>query len=153
MKIKEVQVPRKVLNSTFEFLRKYGKYSLESHALWVGNDESNIFCVSDVWFPKQYNSSISYEVPEKEVHRINVELNELDLTAIAQVHTHPSSAFHSCTDDHWSMLVLPGSFSIVIPNYGFIKEDNLNEWSIYRYNGREWLNVYKKEVKVLFQII
>jgi hypothetical protein len=35
----------------------------------------------------------------------------------AQVHTHPGSAFHSTTDDHWPVVSQPGFISIVIPEF------------------------------------
>lgn len=153
MDIKKIQIPKGILEYTFNILRKYGEKKLESHVIWVGKDDTDVFHVIDVWFPKQYNSPISYKVPEKEIHRINVKLNELKLTAIAQVHTHPNFAFHSFTDDYWPTLVLPGSFSVVIPNYGYIEENNLNDWAIYRFDGVKWLQFSNIGGIDLFQVV
>ena len=153
MDVKQIEIPNKVLLSTFYFLRKNGERKLESHAIWVGKENLSTFKVLDVWFPKQSNDFISYEVLDEEVHRINVRLNKLGLTAIAQVHTHPCSAYHSTTDDNWPILVLPGSFSVVIPDYGFIEEENLDEWAVYRYNGTEWFHISNAGGEALFQII
>jgi hypothetical protein len=152
-KIKQIEIPRNILVSTFDFLQECGMASLESHALWVGEDKEDIFYVSDVWFPEQLNSSISYEVPEEEEFRINRKLNEMKLTIISQVHTHPGSAFHSSIDDEGSELALPGSLSVVIPNFGFIQSDNLDEWEVYRYTGTLWKHVSKNEVRRLFRIM
>lgn len=151
-KIRKITIPRNILSSTFDFLRKYGNENLESHALWVGKIISDTFAITAVWFPEQINTIVSYEVPEDEIHRINVKLNELGLTALVQVHTHPTRAFHSNTDDEGSFLVLAGSYSLVIPNFGFIKEDDLDQWMLYRYDGKDWIDVNKREVKELFQI-
>lgn len=155
MTLKLVQIPRDVLTSTFDFLRKYGTAEVESQAIWVGkNLRPTTFKVSEVWFPKQYNEALSYYIPEEEVHRINVKLNDLGLTAVAQIHTHPSSAFHSCTDDDGPTLLLPGSFSIVIPDYGFVsKDDDFSCWAVYRFNGKEWRRAAESELVKIFQVI
>jgi hypothetical protein len=151
--IDKITIPRKVLNKTFSFLRQHGKRHHESHALLVGKGNKNTFEVSDVWFPMQHNTSISFTVPEEEVHRINVKLNELQLTTIAQIHTHPSTAFHSPTDNEGAEVVLPGSFSIVIPDFGFIAEDDFDEWEVFRFDGIDWPPISKSEVKQIFKII
>lgn len=136
--IKKINLSICVLESTFNFLHEYGHEHLEAHAIWVGKKTDMVFDVLDVWFPVQINSAVSYEVPEKEEFRINVELNRQKLIAIAQIHTHPDSAFHSIIDDEGSELTLPGSLSIVIPNFGFIKQDDLSLWKVYRYTGKSW---------------
>lgn len=151
--IKKIKIPEKILDSTFDFLRKNGTENLESHALWVGKENNHIFPISDVWFPKQFNSSISYEVPEDEEFLINRRLYKENLEATSQIHTHPASAYHSSVDDEGSEMVLPGSLSIVIPNFGFIKNDNFSMWKVYRYNGNTWSHVSKQEVMKLFQVI
>ena len=48
--------------------------------------------------------------------------------AIAQIHTHPRDAFHSSTDNEWPSVILPGSISVVIPNYGFIEIFDIDAW-------------------------
>ena len=60
-----------------------------------------------------------------EDHELNVlQCMHLKLSLVAQIHTHTPNAYHSSTDDKESSLVIPGSFSIVIPDYGYI--DNMN---------------------------
>lgn len=142
MKNHNIEILRPVLLRTFEFLRKHGRQGNESHALWVGESANGVLKVTDVWFPHQYNSPLEYLVPEEEVHRLNVLLNRTKLVAVAQIHTHPGEAFHSSTDDDGSaLLVLPGAYSIVIPNYGFVKEDDPGAWAMYRFDGSEWKEV------------
>ena len=129
-----------------------GSQGNESHALLVGTKSQEIFSISDVWFPEQTVSPVSYEVPEEEEFRINVELNKQKLTVIAQIHTHPGDAFHSSTDDDWPSIALPGSLSIVIPDFGFIDITNLDDWEVFQYDGKCWRHMSKKEVNELFQI-
>ncbi len=151
--IRKINITKSILNSTFEFLQEYGQRDLESHALWVGGKTNTVFRVSEVWFPKQTNTPISYEVSEEEEFRINKKLNDESLMVMCQIHTHPSFAFHSYTDDEGSALVLPGSLSIVIPDYGFIQKDDCSMWEVYVFDGTHWCHLRRVEVNELFQII
>ena len=151
--IEAINIPARVVNSTFDFLQKYGHKQLESHSIWVGRKTNAEFNVLDAWFPVQNNSCVSYEVPEAEEFKINVKLNRQNLVAIAQIHTHPTSAFHSAIDDEGSELVLPGSLSIVIPNFGFIKRDAFVQWEIYRHTGRSWEPLSDQEACKLCHLV
>jgi hypothetical protein len=54
------------------------------------------------------------------------------------------------------LLSLPGSFSIVIPDYAFVSEDDIDNWALYRYTAAadsDWEEVSDQEVKrSLFRI-
>ena len=151
--IQKLNLSISVLDSTFDFLQEYGHNQLEAHAIWVGKKTGMVFDVLDVWFPVQINSAISYEIPEEEEFRINVELNRKKLIAIAQIHTHPGAAFHSSIDDEGSELVLPGSLSIVMPNFGFIKKDDLSQWKVYRHTRKSWEQLSDQEVGKICHLI
>lgn len=150
--MKRTFVSRTVLDETFEFLQNLGKQKLEAHALWIGKEDES-FMISDVVIPKQNNGMINFEVDSQEVHRINVMINQKGLQLIAQIHTHPYDAFHSDIDDDGAILLLPGSLSIVIPNFGFINKDDFEQWAVYCFDGKEWKKVDEKEVKESFKII
>ena len=142
-----------IFKKTLEFFRKYGEEFLEALALWVGTESSNIFKIKKVWFPNQENSIISYYVSDIDVHLINVKLNKMKFSAIAQIHTHPDSAYHSLIDDQYPILVLPGSFSIVVPDLGNKSANKiLNEMAIYRLISGEWILQPKEEVNEIFKI-
>ena len=151
-KVSRIKIPRQVINETLDFLQKHGNKHVESHALLVGKEAARVFSVSDVWFPKQRGTSCYYEVPEEEVFQINKRLNLERKTAICQVHTHPCGAFHSGIDDDGSALMLPGSVSIVIPNFGFVPREELNRWEVYRLEDGIWQHISEREVKRLFRI-
>ncbi len=153
--ITSVNISKSVIKNTFDGLRVFGKKQQEGHILWVGLKENSTFLVKEAWISKQSNTLVSYEVSEEEEHHINVQLNKLDWTIIAQVHTHPEDAFHSPTDKEGSALSLPGSLSVVIPNFGFISDDeNLDDWVVFRLQHEEWGDAMDaNEVKKLFQIL
>ena len=151
--ITKIILPMNIIKKTLEIFRDYGSKLLEAIALWVGNELKNAFIIKGVWFPNQKNSLISYYVSEINVHLINVRLNKKGYSAIAQIHTHPADAYHSHMDDEYHMLVLPGSFSIVIPDFGNITvKENLNKMVVYRYISEEWIVQTKKEVNDIFKI-
>jgi proteasome lid subunit RPN8/RPN11 len=45
------------------------------------------------------------------------ELADNNERIVAQVHTHPRQAFHSDRDDKYPILLRPGFYSVVIPNF------------------------------------
>jgi len=151
--INEIRLPYSIVTETFEFFKDNGKYDLETCAIWVGEAYLDIFEVKEVWFPKQENTMISYYIPDIDVHNINVRLNKNKYSAIAQLHTHPREAFHSSVDDDYTILTLPGSFSIVIPDYGNIPNCAIDDWVVYRLLNGEWTLQTKNKVRSLFQII
>ncbi|MBA7512905.1 hypothetical protein ES705_04914 [subsurface metagenome] len=151
--INKIRIPYSIVEKTLEFFKEYGKHDLEACAIWVGEEHHDIFEIKEVWFPKQENTMISYHIPDIDVHNINVKLNKNKYSAIAQLHTHPGDAFHSSVDDEYTILSLPGSFSIVIPDYGDIPICAIDDWVVYRLLNGEWTLQTKNKVRRLFQII
>lgn len=151
--INRILLPETILKDTIKVFRDYGNQFLEACALWVGVDSEKVFHIKEVWFPPQENSIIDYYVSDINVHQINVKLNKKKYSAIAQLHTHPDGAFHSCIDDEYPILTLPGSLSIVIPDFANIPiKSILNELLVYRLISNEWKLQSKEEVKRLFKI-
>lgn len=151
--ITKVILPMAIFKKTLEFFRKHGEEFLEALALWVGIESSNVFKIKEVWFPNQENSIISYYVSDIDVHLINVKLNKMKYSAIAQIHTHPDDAYHSQIDDQYPILVLSGSFSIVVPDLGNKSVNKiLNEMVIYRLISGKWILQPKEEVNEIFKI-
>lgn len=153
-KIKSIFLPIDILEETLRRFKEYGKKSLEAFAIWVGKEMNTNFIIKDVWIPIQCNTILSYYISDIDVHKINVELNKRKYYAIAQLHTHPKNAFHSRIDDNYPILTLPGSFSIVVPNFGDISlRDFLDKVAIYRLIKKKWVLKSKIEVKRKFKVI
>ena len=147
-----VILPRRVLDKTLAVLCEYGSRRLESHALWVGTRRNGSFEVRDAWFPEQSRSWCSYTVSEEEEFRINRNLNRNGLIAMCQVHTHPAAAYHSEIDDEGSALSLPGSLSVVVPNYGRARGIGLSGCRVYIFDGRNWSAMQEEEAEWTFQV-
>ena len=147
-----VTLPRDILDRTLAALGEQGDRRLESHALWAGRVRDGSFAVLDVVIPRQRRTSCSYLVSEPEEFRINKALNEAGMVAMCQVHTHPSAAYHSPMDDAGSALSLPGSLSVVVPNYGRVRGGGLSECAVYIYDGGRWHAMPSSEVERTFQV-
>lgn len=148
----KVNIPKKILYETLLFFQDYGSHYLEAFVIWAGNIENTCFEITKLIKPVQENSFINYYISADEVHRINLELNKLQLIPIAQLHTHPCDPYHSSTDDKYAVLNLPGCFSIVFPDYGFIEVNEIDQWAVYKLENNHWYNLKKSEVLNLFQI-
>lgn len=103
--------------------------------------------------PEQIATPAGVTVPLSSAFRISVELSERKEFLFAQVHSHPSASFHSAIDDHNPITDKPGFFSIVVPNYGKVKPDDLFNWCINEYEGMgEWKELRRDEAKRRFVI-
>ncbi len=58
-----------------------------------------------------------YEIEPAWITSFFLELRRAGRTARAQVHSHPTSAWHSCTDDRYPLAPSPGFYSLVLPRF------------------------------------
>ncbi len=119
--VTEVRVPGSVVREAETHLRTVGRRGLEGFALWAGAAEGSVFRVSASFIPKQTGhrlpEGVCVIVAGEELHRLNVWLYEHRLTLIAQLHSHPTEAYHSATDDAYPIVTTVGGVSIVVPNF------------------------------------
>lgn len=156
MHIDLLQIPYSCIESVYKHLRAAGMKGVEGVALWAGNSAGSAFSVQSTIIPKQTaykrEAGLLYTVDGDELHRINVWLYEHKFTLIAQLHSHPSEAYHSDTDDLFPIVTQVGCVSIVIPNFAF-DAFSLSKWAVYRLiPGNGWTEVLKKEVESLIEI-
>lgn len=150
--IRRVNVPQQIWQETEFCMRKCGAKHNECIVFWLSQqtDEPEI-SVAAVWHPKHLATAIGYDVPEDEIHRLHEYLYRERKAVIAQLHTHPGSAFHSPTDDHWPMIHSRGFLSIVVPflcSNGF---DRLAGFFVCRYLGdAQWEDISISNVRELF---
>ena len=133
--VETVRVPRRCAMEAHVHLALVGREGLEGFALWAGKLEGAVFYVTDTVIPKQTglrtDLGVCVTVDARELHRINVWLYNHGLTLIAQLHSHPTEAYHSDTDDTYPIATTTGSLSLVIPD--FAREPfSLKRCAIYR---------------------
>ena len=119
---KRFRVPARSVRETVQAIRSAGKDGYELFVLWSGRIVSNDFIVDTVHVPKQTSykleSGLCVTVNGDELHKLNQWLYRNRQIIGAQVHSHPTEAYHSPTDDAYPIATLEGSFSIVLPFFG-----------------------------------
>lgn len=143
--VTELRVASQVLIEGYEFMRSAGRMYLEGMVLWAGKQQGQIFTITDLIIPKQKglrtSEGVCAIVEADELRRLNIFLYQNSLELAAQVHTHPTEAYHSSTDDEYAIATTVGSFSIVVPNFAVVNYA-LAECAVYRLDAQgSWIDV------------
>ena len=141
-----VFVPSLIIDHTELVLRQAGSCSEEGFVLWAGTLAGNHAHVSSLVVPTISAGARHGEVSADSTARILTGLDERDLVPIAQLHTHPREAFLSPTDRIRPLVAVPGFFSIVIPNFGFVDLADVTLWSAHEFGGgNKWRELDRDE--------
>jgi hypothetical protein len=145
-----IQVPLSAVEEAVSHLRQVGRRGLEGFSLWAGKRFGATFLVEKNIVPAQTGhrtaDGVCVSVGPGELHRINVWLYENSMTLIAQLHSHPTDAYHSDTDDAFPIATTVGSLSIVIPDYAR-KPFSLVDCATYRLSPQNgWVPMSQNEV-------
>lgn len=139
--IRRLHVPSAVAVDTNDHLAAMGRKGVEGMALWVGKENESLFDVSQVYIPKQHGTrgdhGLLVSVPLEELQRLNVWLYRNNLRLIAQIHSHPTEAYHSEVDDRYAIATRLGSFSIVVPDFA-VRPFNISQCAVYRLSPSRW---------------
>lgn len=154
--VKKVLVPSRCIDETLATLSAAGEFGAEAFALWAGRQESEYFRVNQTLIPRQQAyrlpTGVCVSVAGEELHRINVWLHESNLRLIAQIHSHPTDAYHSDTDDTYPLVATVGAFSIVVPDfgkYGFVWD----RMAFYRLSPQAtWEELSRTDINSIFVI-
>lgn len=141
-------------------LRGPGKDGFEALVTWAGRwrvSEPGVFDVELVLMPRQRavrtEGGVAVIVDGDALFEMNVMLNERGLRLIAQLHSHPDEAYHSETDDRYSVVTARGGLSLVIPDFAS-GPFSLASCAVYRLeSGGEWVEVPSGEVASLVDIV
>lgn len=156
-RIERVLLPRRLADDVQRRLRAAGERGFEAFALWVGCLDRSLFTVTTAIVPEQTASrtpdGVCVRVNGDELHRINVWLHEKSVRLIAQIHTHPTDAYHSDTDDTYAIATTAGCLSIVIPN--FARDDfQVDRCAVYRINSvGAWVPLSKEAARTLIVLV
>ncbi len=109
-------VPVKVARITHVCLRTKGTEACEGVVLWIGTFDPPEITRAVV--PDQHTSAGRFRVPLRFRQELSRALAGTGQVLVAQVHSHPSIAFHSCVDDAEAIPRRIGAYSLVIPDFG-----------------------------------
>ncbi len=121
--VRSFRVPREIVQKSERRLRDAGRQGYEMFVLWSGQVEGDVFNVRTPHVPKQESFRIRgrellVRVEGEALHRLNTWLYEKQELLGIQIHSHPTDAFHSDTDDKFPMVTTLGGLSIVVPEFG-----------------------------------
>jgi len=105
-----------IMASTFAQLRSCGQGRDECVVYWTGPRKAP-GAVDSVIKPEHQAGPDWYEIEPAWMTSFFLELRRTGRTARAQVHSHPTSARHSCTDDRYPLAPSPGFYSLVLPSF------------------------------------
>lgn len=138
-------IPSQVILDTIAFLRRVGCEGCEGFVVWGGQfvDEAT-FRFTTAIVPAQHASmteeGLLVTVGGEALFEVNRRLHEASQILAAQVHSHPTDAYHSTTDDTYPIATLVGALSIVIPDFARNAPDDLDQWAWYRLSSRgKWI--------------
>ena len=154
--ITTIQIPPDLVEHTDRALRDVGTRRREAFVLWsgipAGEDRVRIRAVH---VPEQtsysFESGLCVRVEGPELHRLNVWLYENTQILTVQIHTHPTEAYHSETDDAYPIVTALGGVSIVVPD--FCKRGLLGSGvATYRLNRNGWTELPRGALSKLLEV-
>lgn len=142
-----------VIDETIDLLRSAGRRGNEGFVLWSGVRDGRVFSVRRAHWPKQApqrtSDGLLVYVDGSALHEVNKFCFAQGEIVGAQVHTHPTDAYHSDTDDHYPLVTLKGSLSVVIPDFAVDGWAGVNRWAWYRLAGHaNWKRVDRSVLEV-----
>lgn len=110
------------METTEEALREAGADGFELFVLWTGIIDESAFHVVNIHVPRQTSyqlgTGLCVRVDGDELHRLNCWLLDSGQLLGVQIHSHPTAAYHSDTDNTFPIVTLVGGVSIVVPDFG-----------------------------------
>ena len=153
--IREFVVPGDLCDGCDEQLRKAGATGNERFVLWSGVIQDQRLLVRTMHVPKQsayrLAGGLCVRVDADELHRLNVWLYEHEERLAIQVHSHPTEAFHSDTDNAYPMVTTRGGLSLVVPDFaqnGVRGPDN----ALYRLSSSGWQELSSAQARSVLHL-
>jgi hypothetical protein len=146
--VREFVVPLQLLDQTLQPLQEAGRRGHEAFVVWGGrlSDEGTRLEFVSAYFPEQTATRTEHGllvvVQGEALFRANRAFYQHGLILAGQIHSHPTEAYHSETDDTYPLMTLVGGLSGVVPDFGAGGRDAVGEWAWYRLAGPgEWVAV------------
>ena len=113
-----VSCPRDTLAATLAILRRGGERGEERVALWLSSAAPRAPApVVEVYEPDQTARADRFHLPPASMRALLDHLRASRLRIVAQIHTHPSRAYHSDIDAEWAIIRHTGALSLVLPRF------------------------------------
>lgn len=153
--IRNFIVPAEICDETDRQLREAGLDGNERFVLWTGVVDGERLLVRTMHVPKQtayrLSNGLCVRVESDELHRLNVWLYEHGERLAIQVHSHPTDAYHSETDDAFPMVTTHGGLSLVVPDFARFGVRGRGT-ALYRLSHTRWQAVSGSSAERLLQL-
>lgn len=149
--IRRFLIPQHLVDQTAQALRRAGKEGYELFVLWTGVARDQTLQVRTCHVPRQTSRKtrrgLLVRVDGQALHELNVWLYEHGEILAAQVHAHPTDAYHSDTDDEFPIVTSLGGLSLVVAD--FARHGVLTPQSAaYRLSTSGWVPVALDTIRV-----
>ncbi len=129
------------LRHAYDFMAEVGRQGYEGLAFLAGTIDEDQALVSRAYVPEQKamrtQSGLLVRVESEALHRFNMELFGAGLRFMAQIHSHGEHAYHSDTDDAYSVVTVLGGLSLVVPHFA-VRPFDLETCAAYRLSRSGW---------------
>jgi hypothetical protein len=149
LRVQAFIVPSQVVEDSIEFLQHVGMEGLEGFVLWAGllSDERTLRFRRAI-IPAQRammtTSGLLVTVDGRALFEVNKSVHASGEILAAQVHSHPTDAYHSSTDDAYPLVTLLGALSVVVPDFAANAPNDIDSWAWYRLSRRaKWVRAGK----------
>lgn len=150
--VRHFRLPVPLLDETLAVLAAAGRAGHEAFVVLGGRlaADGTRVDISSTIVPEQTAhrtlDGLLVTVEGSALFRINRELYERGELLTAQVHSHPTDAFHSSTDDHNPLVTLIGSLSLVVPDFAVAGRRGIRDWAWYRLVGEgQWAQLNRRD--------
>jgi hypothetical protein len=145
-------IPRSMLTDTVSVLAEAGNAGREAFVVWGGtvSDGGTTVMFGTVITPAQTahrtSDGLLVTVDGEALFVVNRTLYRRGELLAGQVHSHPTAAYHSDTDDHYPLVTLTGALSVVVPDFAANAPGDIARWAWYRLVGTgEWAELSRND--------
>jgi hypothetical protein len=153
--IERFVVPKSVVEQTVSALRDAGQQGFECFVLWSGVVDGKEMTIQTAHVPAQtaYKTcrGLIVRIEGEALHRLNSWLYANGESLAVQVHAHPTSAFHSGTDDQYPIVTSLGGLSLVVPD--FAARSFFSGLEAYRLTRSGWRRIARWKFRHVMKVI
>jgi proteasome lid subunit RPN8/RPN11 len=131
-------VPREVAKPSVDAMQAAGRNGAEAFVAWTGvfEDEGRAFRFRHAVVPRQSahrtRHGLLVTIDGQALFELNRDCHQRGEILGAQIHSHPTDAYHSGADDELAFVRLPGGLSIVVPDFARGGLGRADGWSFHQ---------------------
>ena len=144
------------ISETLRELQSAGRQHCERVVLWLGVRSGEEIEIREVFVPEQYAERDFFRIPREAMLALMKHLRKTRYLIAAQVHSHPTLAFHSMADDRWAIVRHEGALSLVLPHFGLNTSEHafVKDAAVFRLSpANEWVKILPNAVSDFYLVI